>query len=115
MFSIFDVSSNGQHVAQRSQTMVAQQALFLMNNPIVVDVAKDLAKQVMRIEASFAEQVDQLHLILYGRNATDGEIETLAVAFEALRGEVSESEAQRFAWQQIIHTMICANEFLHIR
>ncbi len=64
MCSIFDVSDSGQHVAQRSQTIVAQQALFLMNNPFVLSRSKTLAGQLMSMSANFEEQLDWLHQTL---------------------------------------------------
>jgi hypothetical protein len=120
MFSIFDVSDSGQHVAQRSQTMVAQQALFLMNNPFVIDRAKVLAGQLMSRSARFEEQLDWLHRTLFGRPATDREAITLSAAFTELTDEEmpgrKDSEAGALSvWQHIIHTMLCSNEFIHIR
>lgn len=120
MFSIFDVSESGQHVAQRSQTMVAQQALFLMNNPFVVDRANVLAGQVMERSASFDARVDWLHHFLFGRPATDQEVSTLSAVVSALaEGEAAAGKDQAVrelsAWQHIIHTMFCSNEFIHIR
>lgn len=120
MFSIFDVSDSGQHVAQRSQTMVAQQALFLMNNPFVIDRSKALADQLMSRSVSFEERLDWLHQILYGRRVTEQEILTLSAAFVVLteneKAESADSRAVELtAWQHIIHTMFCSNEFIHIR
>ncbi|MFT5323317.1 MAG: hypothetical protein ACI8P0_001166 [Planctomycetaceae bacterium] len=120
MFSIFDVSDSGQHVAQRSQTMVAQQALFLMNNPFVTERAKVLAGQLMSRSTGFDEQLDWLHRTLYGRPVSDREASTLAAAFtEFIEDEKAEGTGQQSSassvWQHIIHTMLCSNEFIHIR
>jgi hypothetical protein len=120
MFSIFDVSDSGQHVARRSQTMVAQQALFLLNNPFVIERAKELAKHVSKRPIGFDQQTDRLHLLLFGRPTTDGERSTLAAAFtELLAAANTERQAagagELFAWQHIIHTMLCSNEFIHLR
>nr|MBC8356726.1 DUF1553 domain-containing protein [Planctomycetota bacterium] len=118
MFSIFDVSDNGQHVARRAETMVAQQALFLMNNPMVVDRTKTLARRVTQQAGSFEDRANWLHFLLYGRPAIDAEISTLASAFEELSAASAVSgddDSDASAWQHIVHTMICANEFIHIR
>ncbi len=120
MLSIFDVSDNGQHVDVRPQTMVAQQALFLMNNPLVIQQAKALAERVAQQTGSFEEQVDWLHRLLYARAATDSEISTLALVFTELSAseaaeQTSDNDATAFAWQHIIHTMICANAFIYLQ
>ena len=120
MFSIFDVPDSGQHVAQRSQTMVAQQALFLLNNPFVIDRTNILARQLTNQPARFEEQLDRLHRVLYGRPVTDREALRLSAAFTELtdqeQAEANDSKAVAlFAWRHIIHTMLCSNEFIHIR
>ena len=120
MFSVFDVPDSGQHVALRSQTMVAQQALFLMNNPFVVDRTRKLARQLADRPAVRDEQLDWLHRILYGRPINDRELLALSAAVTELadggKAEATDSKAVALsAWQHIIHTMLCSNEFIHIR
>ena len=120
MLSIFDVSDNGQHVAERPQTMVAQQALFLMNNSFVIQRSGILAETVTRQTRAFEDQVDWLSRLLYGRPATERETSTLDSMFRKLAAtDVSDlrsgEDPESFAWQHIIHTMICADEFIHLR
>ena len=119
MFSIFDVSDNGQHVAQRPQTLVAQQALFLMNNPFVIERAELVAERVAQQTRSFERRIDWLHRLLYGRPATDGEVATVRAAFADLAEDDADArrdhDPNSVVWQHIIHAMLCANEFIHIR
>ena len=68
----------------------------------------------------FEEQVESLYLLLYGRPARQEETRTLATAFETLSARAAaeqqnDEETSAFAWQHIIHTMLCANEFIHIK
>ncbi|MCA9122567.1 MAG: DUF1553 domain-containing protein [Planctomycetaceae bacterium] len=118
MFSIFDVSENGQHVAQRPQTMVAQQALFLMNNSLVLRRANCLAYIVSQQPGPFEERTNWLYRVLYGRPATEQETATLELAFDELASSNVSRDGERadlWTWQQIVHTLVCANEFIHIR
>ena len=121
MFSIFDVSDNGQHVAIRPQTLVAQQALFLMNNPFVVNRSTALAKQVATQDRSVPDRIDWLYRRLYCRPATGVETETLAASFVKLAEfdrvghKTTADKSDVSAWQHLIHTMMCANEFIHVR
>jgi hypothetical protein len=120
MFSIFDVSDNGQHVAQRPQTMVAQQALFLMNNPLVLAQAQTLAEHVSQQTGDIDLRVDWLHRTLYGRPARSAEVLTLAAAFADLTDSTgsqqdADASGRIAAWQHLIHTMMCANEFINLR
>lgn len=45
---IFDFANPDLHIPKRSETTVPQQSLFLMNHPIVLEIAKDLAKQAQQ-------------------------------------------------------------------
>ena len=111
MFSIFDVSDNGQHVASRSQTMVAQQALFLMNNPFVIQRAKRVATRVLARDKSDAENIDWLHRLTLGRSASPDEAKLLGTSFQRLRM----SHDPDAAWQAIAHSLFCSNEFIHVK
>ncbi len=58
----FDFASPDQHTPQRFVTTVPQQALFLMNNPFVLEQAKHLAAR--------ARDVQSMHRLLFGRAPT---------------------------------------------
>lgn len=73
MFSIFDVADNGQHVAMRPQTMVAQQALFLLNNPFVIARARQAATRVMSRNEPDAVNIEWLHRLMFGRSPSPAE------------------------------------------
>jgi hypothetical protein len=111
MFSIFDVSDNGQHVAARPQTMVAQQALFLLNNPFVIERAKAVAARISSRNQADAANINWLHRLMFGRNASAVESKLLNAHLQSLRKSQSEADA----WQHLVHSLICSNEFIHLR
>jgi len=106
IFSIFDVSDSGQHVAQRPQTMVAQQALFLMNNPLVLSQAHMLAEGVSQQVGDFALWLNWLYLTLYGRPARSAEVSALSAVLSdlttAAAHQNAEDSARRVAWEHLI-------------
>jgi hypothetical protein len=113
MFSIFDVPDNGQHVSKRADTLVAQQALFLMNHPFVSARAQVLAELPGQLASSSGERIDWLSRRLYGRPATTRESDLLLVAQQQLS---QQRESDGIAtWREMIHTMLCSNEFLFVR
>ncbi|MDA0283682.1 MAG: hypothetical protein O3B86_10035, partial [Planctomycetota bacterium] len=85
----------------------------------------ELARQVANQSARLEQQVDWLHRVLYGRPASAREKSTMAAAFsELVASELLEVEAtdekdhaavSLLAWQHITHTMLCSNEFIHLR
>ena len=68
----FDFASPDQHSPQRFVTTVPQQALFLMNNPFVLEQSRHLAARAG--EGDVASKIHALHRILFGRAATADEL-----------------------------------------
>ena len=86
--------------------MVAQQALFLLNNPFVLERARQIAERVLAREDSDLGKIDWLHLLLLGRPASSPEAELLIAFLSRLRATESEVDA----WQHLAHTLICSNK-----
>jgi hypothetical protein len=63
---MFDFANPDLPIPQRSETTVPQQSLFLMNHPLVLERARELAKSVSET-ADSAEQIRQLYRRAYQR------------------------------------------------
>jgi hypothetical protein len=72
MFSIFDYSESGVHLPQRPTTTVAHQALFMMNNPFVMQRAEAIAAELLKLDNA-DRRLDELYLRLYARPIRDAE------------------------------------------
>ncbi|MFM7320644.1 MAG: DUF1549 and DUF1553 domain-containing protein, partial [Armatimonadota bacterium] len=80
-FKTFDFASPDASSPMRFQTTVPQQALFLLNSPLVVDQAKAVAARKEVVDASDpAARVRTLYRVLYGRQPDATEL-TLGVAY----------------------------------
>ena len=109
MFAIFDVTDSGQHVDRRPQTMVSQQALFLLNNPFVAKRAEQVVNRYISQDSE--KGFPWLYRLILGRDPSASEVALLEVHFVRLR----ESLSSREALQAIVHSLFCSNEFIHIR
>jgi cytochrome c553 len=104
---------------RRFTTTVPQQALFLMNNPFLLEQCRRLARRTDGITQP-AERIQQLYRLIFGRPAT---------AEEQARGEEFLSDAQPAAttegnesadsgksvltsWEQYIQVLLLSNEFV---
>ena len=88
---MFDFANPDLHIPQRSETTVPQQALFLMNHPLVLEQVRRLADRVSA--AGMAEQqVRQLFLEVLQREPDAAE---LSEAQALLSEEAPEQPAQR--------------------
>jgi cytochrome c551/c552 len=78
---VFDFASPDASTAQRSQTTVPQQALFLMNSPFVQQQAHHVALHAMGDEAADdTQRVQRLYRRIFARAARPAEVE-LALRF----------------------------------
>jgi hypothetical protein len=77
----FDFANPDSTSAMRFETTVPQQALFMMNNPFMVESARRIASlPALRNSSSDAARIDLLHHLLFQRPASADE-ESLAKAF----------------------------------
>ena len=103
--SLFDAADPNAIVEQRNISTVAPQALFLLNNPFVLEQAKAVAER-LRSEApgEATGKVQWLYRVLYGRSATEHE---LRLASSMLHDGEND-------WLDYCHLLLCANEFAYI-
>ena len=105
--ALFDGADCGAIVEARKASTVAPQALFLLNDPFVLDLADALAARVAieRPEGDLQPRLERLHALLFGRLPTDEE-RTLAGQFLA--------ESGSDGWARLCHLLLCSNEFIHV-
>lgn len=94
IFRTFDFASPDTSSAQRLSTTVPQQALFMMNSPFVLVLARELAK---RSEIAAANSTDEVVTALYRlilQRRPDAEERTLAAAYLSEPDQSSEVAAE---------------------
>jgi hypothetical protein len=105
LFRAFDFASPDQSTAQRPQTTVPQQALFLMNSAFVAEQAGRLAARTKAAgEGGAAARIDAMYRWLLGRPPTEQET-ALGVAFIAAGGSPDD------AWARYAQALLMSNEF----
>ncbi len=101
---LFDAADSTAMVDKRVVSTVAPQALFLLNNPFVLDQARAFAERVRREAATTEARIDRAYRLAYGRPATREEI-------GVGRGIVWAGDDPS-AWTAYAHVLVCGNEFL---
>lgn len=121
MFSTFDYVETANHIEQRPVTTVPQQALFLLNSPMVHEQARRLASQVL--SHSSADEGDvpliaELFQRLYGRLPEDAEARRSSLFLseaDQLLGHVTDPQERRLqAWAGLCRTLMAGNEFVYV-
>lgn len=140
----FDFATPDMTTGKRHQTTVPQQALFFMNNPLVIESAKRVvSNREFTGISSEEERIRYLYRTLYSRPPTDREVQ-LGVAFLAMqpsqervapqapdiaanrrpgaalrqaanrKRSAVESRTPLTGWQEYVHALFQANEFCFV-
>ena len=105
----FDFPEPSEVKGRRDVTTVPTQALYMMNNPLVVEHSKLAAKRLLQEELSDEERIQQAYRSTIGRNATPEQSDRV-LAF--LKSAEPESNKERLdTWSDIMHALIASAEF----
>src|SRR5207302_957977 len=104
----FDFPSPDATSPQRTTTTVAPQALFLMNNPFVLEQARRVLKRSeVAAETDGTRKIARLHCLVYGRLPAAQE-QCLGVEFMA------GSNKSTLAWERYVQALLLTNEFVFV-
>jgi hypothetical protein len=108
LYRTFDFPSPDATSPERSVTTVAPQALFMMNNPFVVEMTRHLLRrpEIARAQEP-AARVQAIYEQVYGRGATSEEVD-LARSFIAHSGE------EKKAWENYAQALLLTNELAFV-
>jgi len=120
VLALFDAADPNGVTAQRNETTVASQSLFLLNSPLVRDQSRAFAERLLADQShSPPQRIEQAHRLAFGRGAT---VEEQVQASEFLAAYLQtpsvlnrpEPERQLAAWQSYCQSLLCSNEFLYV-
>ncbi len=105
---LFDYPDANIHAARRYDSTTAPQKLYAMNNPFVLERAKDFAARIAQMEGGDSGRVEAAYRIAYGRNPNDAE-KALGLRFLSF-----ESDGKMTALERFTHALLAANEMMYI-
>ena len=120
VFQAFDFADPSASNGQRIPTTVAPQALFMMNDSLVLRCSEAMARRLLaRSDLDLPGRIREAYLSTYGRPALDKEIERAEHylrRFEAeleTQGVAAEARPVR-AWQALCQAILGSSEFLYL-
>jgi hypothetical protein len=105
---LFDTADPTAQVDKRTISTVAPQALFLLNNPFMLEQTRALAKRGLDAGRDDRARIDRVYTLLYGRPPSPEET-TVGGDFLKRAGGGGEQ-----AWQEYAEILLCANEFIYV-
>jgi len=119
MLHTFDVADPSLIVGKRDVTTVPTQALFLMNNPVVLKQSEELAKRVLKTDGLDQNgKIDLAWRLVLGRVATESERAEVRYYIEDYRKSFAESKQsgnpQLAAWTSFCQTLFQSGLFRYV-
>jgi hypothetical protein len=104
----FDFPSPDATSPQRDTTTIPQQALFLMNNPFVIESARALLQRPEVVpEKDVSRKIARLYRLLYGREPAAEEV-------KVAQDYLAETGGTPAAWERYAQGLLLANEFVFV-
>ncbi|MBS0201385.1 MAG: DUF1549 domain-containing protein [Planctomycetes bacterium] len=103
---LFDAADCAGIVDRRNESIVAPQALFFMNDPLVTDLAAAIAVRIADEAPEPRNRIERLYQIALGRFPAPAEIE-VGTAFLADQSDLD-------GWTRYCRLIVCTNEFLFV-
>jgi len=110
MLEQFDYPDPTMPTGSRNSTVIAPQALIMMNAPVVMESGARLAKRLADLPDD-EQRLQQIYAALYGRPPVDHE---KADALALIR-DLSAADKPERAWALLCQTLFAANEFIYLR
>lgn len=106
--SVFDAPDCAAVVERRSVSTIAPQALFLLNDPFMAELATDLAHRIRQSGAAAEPQgqIRHAYRLVFGRLPTTAEVQ---IGQELLRTATATNALERYC-----QLLLCSNEFIYV-
>ncbi|MDE0960694.1 MAG: DUF1553 domain-containing protein [Planctomycetota bacterium] len=121
LFSAFDYNDPSTPISKRYSTVIAHQALFFLNSPMVLEAALAISKQVFDLELTDVDQVQEMHRRVLCREATEAEVERAILFVNRVEDSILASpeedrpgDPQLSAWQAYCQALLASSEFLYL-
>jgi hypothetical protein len=113
VFRSFDFANPDTSTAERFQTTVPQQALFMMNNPFVIERAKSLERSLPISNDS--DRIRAVYHRLFQRPPLTAEIQLLTRYLEQPAHTLpAPSETPLSRWESLCQALLLSNEFIFV-
>ena len=116
---LFDAPDANTSTDVRSDSTVPLQALYLMNNPFVLEQAQAFARRLLGVSADGRERFRHGIALAYGRAADEAEVERAMRYLQQYQEGLAQAgvrveQQEREAWSSLARVLLAANEFVYV-
>lgn len=109
LFELFDFGNANFSIGQRNTSTVALQALYMLNNPFVIEQSRHAAEKLLRDVSDPRQRIDNTFRATLGRGPTDNE-RTLVTRF--LKDGLSSDSVEE--WSSVFQTLFGSIDFRYL-
>jgi hypothetical protein len=106
----FDYPDPTMPSGKRQTSVVAPQALLMLNSPLVMDAAENWSKQLLETYPTDAERIRSSYETAFSRPPSTSELRR-GLAYIA----TTEEQEKRRRWLQFCQSLLASNEFIYVR
>ncbi|MCB1211242.1 MAG: DUF1553 domain-containing protein, partial [Verrucomicrobiales bacterium] len=126
LLAVFDFPDPNDETGQRNVTTVPTQALYLMNAPLLREVAAETVTRIFKSDGDDKARLQTLHRLILNRDATSSELEKrLQFLDDYAKQQAAESassaekttaakDPREAAWEALVHSLFASNPFLFL-
>lgn len=112
----FDTPPPFSPMGRRNVSNVPAQALILMNDPLVLDLAKSWAERALQAEPEAdAKRVQWMYRTAFARTATPAELQASLAFLASRQADREAASSQSELWTDYAHALINTKEFIFLR
>jgi hypothetical protein len=117
--ALFDGPDTNTSTEQRTNATVPQQALFLMNNPLIKTLAEGFARRLMQSASDARQRVEFAHQLAWSRPAEAVELEKGIWYVQEYKNRLAQAGVPRErqeleAWTSYARILLSANAFIYL-
>ncbi len=116
MMTTFDICDSTMPTGRRDSTIVAPQALAMLNNDWVHEQSRQLAARVVATSASTDERIAQAWRFVLGRSPRQAELDAARehVTKQQNTQAASRGDSEQLGWISLCHVLLNTNEFIYV-
>jgi len=113
LYTLFDFGDATSPEGHRNPTIVATQALFVMNSPMVIREATHIADAVLAQQKQDKRRIEEIYLRVLDRRPDANEIDQGLTYMASFRRKWSDIDQEK-AWTSLTHALMASNEFIFV-
>jgi len=109
---LFNGADTNASTARRVTSTTPLQALFVMNDPFVHEVARNLAARIIAESSIESGRIGRAFELLYGREALPEEVGRIQLHLEHVQAALGTTE--QAAWESVARALLMNNELIYV-